>query len=190
MIRANLKFQKRIAASVLGVGTRKIWLDPTEISNISAANSRQSVRKLINDGLVIKKPVTGHSRARARAHKEAKRNGRHSGYGKRKGTANARMPTSVLWMRRLRVLRRLLAKYRDSGKIDKTLYHTLYQEAKGNTFKHKRALIEHIIKAKAEAAREKSLQEEAEARRERLRAVKVKRQQRQQAKKEALLRDD
>lgn len=186
---ANLKLQKRLASSVLNVGKRKIWLDPNEITNIAAANSRQSVRKLVSEGLIIRKPEIGHSRARARAHKEAKRAGRHSGLGKRKGTANARMPTKVLWMRRIRVLRRLLAKYRDSGKIDKTLYHQLYQESKGNTFKHKRALIEHVVRAKAEATREKSLREEAEARRERLRTVKAKRQQRIIEKREALLRD-
>ena len=47
-------------------------------------------------------------------------------------------------LRRLRVLRRLLVKYRASGKIDKHLYHELYHLAKGNTFKHKRALVEHV----------------------------------------------
>lgn len=47
-------------------------------------------------------------------------------------------------MRRLRVLRRLLVKYRAAGKIDKHLYHELYHLSKGNTFKHKRSLIEHV----------------------------------------------
>ncbi|RMX72532.1 hypothetical protein D0869_14514 [Hortaea werneckii] len=140
----NLRTQKRLAASVAGCGKRKVWLDPNEVNEISNANSRQTVRKLLSDGLIIKKPVTMHSRASARELTAARRIGRHRGYGKRKGTADARMPTAVMWMRRLRVLRRLLVKYRAAGKIDKHLYHELYHLSKGNTFKHKRALVEHV----------------------------------------------
>lgn len=57
--------------------------------------SGQNIRKLIKDGLIIKKPVAVHSRARARKNTEARRKGRHCGFGKRKGTANARMPEKV-----------------------------------------------------------------------------------------------
>jgi len=59
-----------------------------------------SVRKLIKDGLVVKKATIIHSRTRAREHAEAKRRGRHTGAGKRKGPKDARMPKKVLWMRR------------------------------------------------------------------------------------------
>ncbi|KAI4101870.1 MAG: hypothetical protein L6R37_004745 [Teloschistes peruensis] len=231
----NLRTQKRLAASVVGCGKRKIWLDPNEVNEISNANSRQTIRKLVSDGLIIRKPVTMHSRARARELTAARRIGRHRGFGKRKGTADARMPTYVLschhrypplltskitititqqlsresksvgakidehpltlflfvhsqvmWMRRLRVLRRLLVKYRASGKIDKHLYHELYHLSKGNTFKHKRALVEHIHKAKAEKQRERILKEEMQVKRDKTKAARERRQERVTQKRQAL----
>jgi large subunit ribosomal protein L19e len=183
----NLTTQKRLAASVLGCGERKIWLDPNEITEISSANSRQTIRKLVSDGLIIRKPVTVHSRSRAKELNLARRDGRHRGFGKRKGTSDARMPSQVLWMRRLRVLRRLLVKYRASGKIDKHLYHELYHLSKGNTFKHKRALVEHIHRAKAEKAREKQLKEEMDAKRAKNKAARERKIERQTAKRNALM---
>lgn len=39
--RVNLRTQKRLAASVLNCGKRKVWLDPNEVNEISNANSRE-----------------------------------------------------------------------------------------------------------------------------------------------------
>jgi ribosomal protein L19E len=63
--------------------------------NFSLITIGQNIRKLVSDGLIIRKPVAVHSRARTRKNAEARRKGRHSGFGKRKGTANARMPEKV-----------------------------------------------------------------------------------------------
>nr|KAF6480894.1 hypothetical protein HJG59_010688 [Molossus molossus] len=52
-----LRLQKTFASSVLCCGQKKIWLKPSETNEIVNASSCQQIRKLIEGGLIIRKPL-------------------------------------------------------------------------------------------------------------------------------------
>uniref|UniRef100_A0A2I3RA57 Ribosomal protein L19 n=1 Tax=Pan troglodytes TaxID=9598 RepID=A0A2I3RA57_PANTR len=169
-----LRLQKRLASRVLPCGKKKVWLDPNETNEISNANSRQQIWKLIKDGLMIRKPMTVHSQARCQENTLAYRKGRHMGIGKRKGTTNARMPEKVTWMRRMRILCWLLRRYHISKKIDHLMYHSLYLKVKGNL--------------KADKARKKLLANQVEAQRSKTKEACKRHKECLQVKKEEIIK--
>ena len=83
---ALMKLQKRLPVDVLKCGREKVWLNPNKVNEISKANFRQNIRKLIKYVFVTNKPTKIHSRSHAHRMKEAKRKGHHYSYIKRKGT--------------------------------------------------------------------------------------------------------
>jgi large subunit ribosomal protein L19e len=187
----NLRLQRRLASSILGAGFGRVWMDPNEVNEIALANSRKGVQKLIKDNFIIRKKIDMHSRQRARLRKEERRKGRHTGLGKRHGTSEARMPTKLVWMRRLRTLRRLLKKYRESKKVDKNLYHELYLACKANQYKSKKNLadaVEKIIYKKnlvgKTGAQKSTLAKATEEKKQQAGAEKVQKKQQKDVKKE------
>ena len=64
----SLKSQKRLAAEILKCGQKRVWIDPNEVEQIGQANSRVFIRKLVKDGLIMKRKQKVHSRSRARKH--------------------------------------------------------------------------------------------------------------------------
>ncbi|XP_037950898.1 60S ribosomal protein L19-like [Teleopsis dalmanni] len=183
----SLKVQKRLAASLLKCGKKRIWLDPLETQIISSRNSRHGIRKLVKDGIIVKQPTNAKSRYRIRKNTLSLKKGRHSGVGKRKGKKNARTKPKQAWIDRLRVLRRLLQRYRSNNKIDKHLHRKLYLKCKGNAFKNKRVLMEYIFRKKKQTAHSKMLTDQAEAKRAKGREARKRREERIIKKKQDLI---
>jgi large subunit ribosomal protein L19e len=132
----KLSTQKRLAADVMKVGMSRVWIDPEFEDEVSLAITRDDIRRLIDEGAIQKKRVTGVSRSRARHILSQKRKGQRKGPGKKKGKATSTLSGKERWMMKIRPMRKELRKLRDTGKITPKVYRELYLKAKGNAFRN------------------------------------------------------
>lgn len=144
----NLRSQKELASNVLGVGIKRISMNPEETEDISQAITREDIRTLVGEGKIIVKPKKGISRGRWKKIETQKKKGRRKGHGSRKGTKNARVPKKKRWMQKIRAIRDELKELRDKRKLTKGSYQKLYLQAKGGLFHSRRHMREHIKKSK------------------------------------------
>ena len=131
-MRGMLKTQRRLASDVLGVGEKRVWLDPLKFKEIKEAITRSDVENLIKKGMIKKRALVGQSRVRAKALRKKKQKGHRKGPGSRKGEKGARMRFE--WKDKVRDLRKELFKQRKTGNIDKEQFRSLYRKIKGNAF--------------------------------------------------------
>ena len=66
------KLRKKLPINVLKCGREKVLLESNKINEISKANSKQNIRKLVKYVFVTRKPNKIHSRSNARPMKKAK----------------------------------------------------------------------------------------------------------------------
>lgn len=135
---------RRLAASILGCGESRLWINPAEGKRVDDALTRDDVRTLIKDGVIKAHPVFGVSRVRGRKKQEGKRKGRRRGMGSRKGTASARSSDKTEWMARVRKQRGILSRLRSEKKIEKTSVRKVYNMVKGGAFKGKGTLLAYL----------------------------------------------
>ncbi len=131
---SDLGAQKRLAADVLDVGERRVWLDPDEADEIAEAITREDIRELVDMGIIKAKGTQNNSRGRARERSQKRSYGHKKGHGKRKGKAGAREKPKDSWVSRIRAQRKRLKELREDGTIDRTQYRELYNKASGGEF--------------------------------------------------------
>jgi large subunit ribosomal protein L19e len=133
----DYKTQRRLAASELGSGQSRVWVnpDPDVADEIADAITREDIRAQIEAGNIKAQPKKGNSRGRFRARAAKRAYGHKKGPGHRKGAKGARNPSKEQWISKIRALRRRLRELRDGEQIDRHAYRMLYRKAKGGEYR-------------------------------------------------------
>jgi len=120
---------RRLAADILRVGEGRVRIDPTNLSEVQGALTREDVRSLIEKGMVSKKPVQGRASARK---------GKTRGKGRRRGS---RTSEKEEWMMRVRAQRRFLRMLLEDKALPAESKRSIYNKVKAGMFRNKRAFL-------------------------------------------------
>lgn len=142
---ADLRNQRRLAASLLKCGEGRIWMDPDRLDEIAKAVTKDDVRVLINGDAIKKKKKKGISSGRNKHISKQKKKGRRKSQGSKKGAKYARLSKKERWINTIRPIRKHLKKLREEEKISNSTYREYYKRAKGGEFKSKHHLTTHLI---------------------------------------------
>jgi large subunit ribosomal protein L19e len=130
----NLSGQRRLAAQILKIGQNRVWIDPDRIDDVDGAITREEVRKLIHEKVIVSLPEKGVSRSRAKTIRGKKRLGRRSGVGSVTGAGYAKVTQKDAWMLKIRSLRRKLRELKASRVITESTYTQYYRMAGSGRF--------------------------------------------------------
>ncbi len=133
-----MKIQKRLASQVFNVSEKRIKFDNQRLADIKSAITKSDIRKLADEGAIVKIQEKGVSRGRARKIKSQKSKGQRKGKGSRQGKSTARLPRKESWMNKIRSQRNLIAEFREKKLISNDTYRKLYLKCKGGFFRSTR----------------------------------------------------
>jgi large subunit ribosomal protein L19e len=120
----QLKKKKKLIARTLGVGTDRITLEESKLTDIKEAITRQDIRDLIAAGAIRLKPIKGRKSKETRKTKKR--------VGKRRKRVKE---TKEDYMALTRKLRAYLKNLRANNKITKEEYYDLRRKVKSKVFK-------------------------------------------------------
>jgi large subunit ribosomal protein L19e len=130
----DLKGQRRLAAQILKIGQNRVWINPERMDDVEGAITREEIRKLIHEKIIVSLPVKGVSRSRAKIIRGKKKLGRRSGPGSITGAGYAKVTQKEAWMIKIRALRRKLRELKASRIITETTYTQYYRMAGSGRF--------------------------------------------------------
>jgi large subunit ribosomal protein L19e len=130
----DLKGQRRLAASILKIGQNRVWINPDRMDDVEGAITREEVRKLIHEKIIVSLPEVGVSRSRAKVIRAKKLKGRRGGPGSITGAGFAKVTQKEAWMLKIRSLRRKLRELKARKVITEKTYSQYYRMAGSGRF--------------------------------------------------------
>ena len=118
----NLSSQRRLAAEILKIGQNRVFINPEFVDDVEGAITREEVRKLIHEKVILSLPQKGVSRSRAKMIRGKKAKGRRSGPGSVTGAGYAKVTQKQAWMIKIRSLRRKLRELKAARTITEETY--------------------------------------------------------------------
>jgi len=140
----DLKGQRRLAARILKIGQNRVWINPERMDDVEGAITREEVRKLIHEKIIVSLPEKGVSRSRAKIIRVKKALGRRSGPGSVTGAGHAKLTKKDAWMIKIRSLRRKLRELKASRVITEKTYTQYYRMAGSGRFNSIAELERHL----------------------------------------------
>jgi large subunit ribosomal protein L19e len=131
----KLNIQKRIAAKAIGVSPKRVKILHEHAEDLKDAITKQDLRGLVRQGVILVTQKKGVSRARANKTKRQKAKGLRKGAGSRKGKQGTHTPTKLTWMRGVRAQRVFLKELKEKKLIDTPTFTSLYKKSKGGFFR-------------------------------------------------------
>jgi large subunit ribosomal protein L19e len=104
------------------------------MDDVEAAITREEIKKLVHEKVIVSLPEEGVSRSRAKTVQEKKRRGRRKGQGSYTGSGQAKISKKDAWMMKIRSLRKKLRELKASRVITETNYRQLYKMASSGRF--------------------------------------------------------
>ncbi len=130
----NLRRKKQLATKVLRVGKNRVYFISDKLPEIKEAITKQDIKDLHEQGIILIKPVKGRKKIKRRKTKR--------GPGKIKKKVKKRKQTYVKITRKLRAY---LKELKNQGKISRGLYYELRKKIRMRNFRSKAHLKEHLM---------------------------------------------
>lgn len=134
----KLNTQKRLAASVLGISSKRVKLDPERLTEIKEAITKSDIRSLMREGAITHIHKRGVSRNRARDNILQRKKGRRYGKGSLKGVSTSRLSRKTAWINRVRSQREFITYLKQKGVLSVHNYRLLRNKIKGGFFRSRR----------------------------------------------------